>query len=112
MSDKIKERLFPITRGKNRLFSFDNKHILAVGNPHGEHVKDTFKNDVARVTTRTERNLFDQEGLNDIDAEKFYRGGIRRKRRRQTISKKKRFIKRRRYHTLKKRNSSKKTRRY
>jgi hypothetical protein len=108
----INNVLFPITRGEDPLFSFDNKHILATRTPRSEDLKNAFNNnDVARVTTRKERNLFDQEGLNGIDDKKFYRGGIRRKRRRQTIRKKKRFTKRRRQSTIKRRKSTKRPRR-
>lgn len=111
MSRKNSNRLFPITRGKNRLFSLDNKHILALGNPRGEDLKNTFKNDVTRVTTSKERNLFDQEGLHEIDPNNFYRGGIKRKRSNRTIRKKKRLSKRRRQTTLKRRKSNKRPRR-
>jgi hypothetical protein len=96
MSRKNNSRLFPITRGKNPLHSLDNKHILAIGTPHGEDLKNAFKNDAPRITTRKERNIINEEDLEDIDPEDFYRGGVKRKKGRQTIRKKKRNSKSRR----------------
>lgn len=96
MSRKNNSRLFPITRGRNPLHSLDNKHILAIGNPDGQDLKNVFKNDTPRITTRKERNIINEEDLEDIDPEDFYRGGVKRKIRRQTIRKKKRNSKRKR----------------
>jgi hypothetical protein len=79
MSSENNIGLQRLTRGENPLFSFD-KHILAVGNPSGENVKNAFKSERTKITDAKEKKLFQEEGLDDIDPNLFYRGGVSKKR--------------------------------
>ena len=65
-----------ITRGENPLFVLDNKHVLAVGNPPGKDLKNTFSPE--RLTNKRETKLFEEEGLDNINPNEFYEGGIAR----------------------------------
>jgi hypothetical protein len=72
------EWLYPITRGENPLHVFNNKDILAVGNPQGKDLKNTFSHERVRLTNKGETKLFDEEGLDKIDPKDLYEGGIAR----------------------------------
>jgi hypothetical protein len=92
-------RFQQLTRGKNPLFVFDNKHILAVGNPDGTKLKNTFTPEQVPLTNEDEKKLFEQEGLDNINPNDFFKGGIAHK---------KRSKKRHTSHKTNKRRSSKK----
>jgi len=92
----MSQALYPITRGNNPLFVLDidnKKHVLAVGNPHGEELKNTFS--AEPLTNTREKKLFQQEKLDQIDPSDFYGGRITRLKikRRRTIRKTKKHRK-------------------
>lgn len=87
---QMSQALYPITRGNNPLFVLDidnKKHVLAVGNPHGEELKNTFS--AEPLTNKREKKLFQEENLGQIDPSDFYGGRITRLKikRRRTIRK-------------------------
>lgn len=77
-NSNINTRLYPITKGPNPLHSFDDKHILATGNPDGKSLKNIFKKENIPLYTSKEKKIFKELDLNQIDPEKFYLGGIKR----------------------------------
>ena len=82
--------LYPITRGENPLFVMDNKDVLAVGNPSGNDLKNTFSPERVRAINKRESKIFQEEGLDNIDSKDFYEGGVARAKsvkRRHTIGK-------------------------
>ncbi len=109
-NNTINTRLYPITKRPNPLFSLNDKHIIAVGNPEGKDLKNTFKKENIEFSTTKEKKLFKETGLDDIDPANFYLGGIKRKysrRRRPSMYKKKRTYRRKSRTALKRRKSTK-----
>ena len=111
-NNNINTQLYPITKRPNPLFSLNDKHIIAVGNPEGKSLKNMFKKENIPFSTTKEKKLFKDVGLddNDIDPANFYLGGIKRKssrRRRSSTYKKKRTYRRKSRTALKRRKSTK-----
>lgn len=79
----ITGNIYPITRGPNPLHvvrdSNDNNQIIAVGNPDGAALKNTFANKEKPRTKNAEKKLFKEDGLDNIDPNAFYDGGVAHK---------------------------------
>lgn len=82
MSD-ITDNLFPITRSPDSLHvlrdSNGNNKIIAVGNPDGATLINTFKNEGKARRKNAEEKLVQEEGLDNIDPKAFYQGGVAHK---------------------------------
>ena len=76
------KNLFPITTGPNPLHVLKdnngNNKIIAVGNPDGATLKNTFKDEGNALTENPEEKLVLEEGLDKINPKDFY-GGVAHK---------------------------------
>lgn len=101
------DSLRKLTHGENPLFAF-GKHVLAVGNPDGTKLKNTFTPEKVRLTDEAEKKLFEQEGLDKINPTDFFNGGIAHKNRSKKRHTSRKTNKRRSSKKRKSRRSNKK----